>query len=401
VENIPVTIAGNLRTMALADMMQWLSASLKSGVLVIDGPTYTKKIFFRKGDVVAVASDNPREMLGYYLVGWGYCTEEDLRYMIEMQDHFKVMLGELVVKLGHLNKEELDEVLIVKTREAVYDLLMWEEGDFRFFEHELPERDFLEVSLPVTSFLFEGARQRDERKRMKKAVPDSSHVPVLAGMPPKLQEHEKAIVALVDGNRSIERIALECRLPEFDVLSFAYRCIQDGILQLRPPKDSQTVLPGRSDAPWLEPLREVDDRLERGRFLDALKMITAIADKFSKHPEALEMVERKKGEIEAMLDEEPINLTGILEPSVKLDELVNLDCDPAEGFVLSRINGFYSLQEVLNQLPGSRLQNRVIVHNLLRRGLIKVREVTAVKPYRGSPQVLYHETIDDDPFKDD
>ena len=51
-------------------------------------------------------------MLGYYLVGWGYCSEEDLRYMVEMQDHFGVMLGELVVKMNHMSKDELDAKLI-------------------------------------------------------------------------------------------------------------------------------------------------------------------------------------------------------------------------------------------------------------------------------------------------
>ena len=73
-----MTIAGNLRTMSLADLLQWLSASHKTGTLVVDGTSHTKRLIFRRGDIVAVSSDNPREMLGYYLVGWGYCSEEDL-----------------------------------------------------------------------------------------------------------------------------------------------------------------------------------------------------------------------------------------------------------------------------------------------------------------------------------
>ena len=33
---------------------------------------FQKKIYFRDGVVVAAASENPKEFLGYFLVGWNY-----------------------------------------------------------------------------------------------------------------------------------------------------------------------------------------------------------------------------------------------------------------------------------------------------------------------------------------
>ncbi len=66
----------------------------------------------------------------------------------------------------------------------------------------------------------------------------------------------------------------------------------------------------------------------------------------------------------------------------ELDDLIKLDCDPAEGFVLSRITGKYTIEEVLNLLPGSDLNNRVIIHNLIRRGLVKHREFTSVRRFQ-------------------
>lgn len=398
-----MSIAGNLRTMGFADLLQWLSASDKTGVLVLDGSRYTKKIFFRRGSVVAVSSDNPREMLGYYLVGWGYCTEDDLHYIIEMQDHFKVMLGELAVKLGHLDKEELHQLLLIKTEETIYDLILWEEGNFRFLEGELPERDFLEVELPVSSFLFEGFRQRDERIRMRDLIPDAHHIPVLVAAPTDVNEIENNILAYVDGQRSIEQVALECRVPEFDVLSFVYRCAKQNILQVLPPGDEELSVPGQSDAPWLEAARDVEDRLRRGRLLDALKLLNSLEERYADHPDATRTVEGLKGHLATILEDDKVVPEAILEPTAGVAELVNLDCDPAEGFVLSRINGYYSVQEVLSQLPGSQLHNRVIVHNLLRRGLIKVRAATAVRRYRRSDVAAdVHQIANDldEPFRD-
>jgi len=396
-----VSIAGNLRTMSFADLMQWLSSSSKTGMLVVDGPAYTKKIYFNHGHVVAVSSDNPREMLGYYLVGWGYCSEEDLRYLIEMQDHFRAMLGELAVKLGHLDKRELDHLLLVKTEETIYDLILWEEGNFRFLENHLPERDYLSVELPVSSFLFEGFRQRDERRRIERVIPDCRHVPVLISPPEEVNDLESAILVTIDGARSIELIALECRVPEFDVLAFVHRCVVNGLMQIIPPAAAEPDRPGRSDAPWLEGIRDLEDWLDRGRLLDALKELSSLEEKHGADDEARPLLEGLRHRMAAQLDEDRLRDGRVLEPAATPGELVQLDCDPAEGFVLSRINGRYTVEQVLNQLPGSELHNRVILHNLLRRGLIKARDATSVRRYRGRDPdrpYLEIEPEHDDPF---
>ncbi len=389
--------------MAFPDLLQWLSSAQKTGTLVIDGPAHTKKVYFREGQVIAVASDNPREMLGYYLVGWGYMSEEDLRYLVEMQDHFNSAMGDLVVKMGHISHAELTQVMRVKTQETVYDLVQWDEGSFHFLADELPDREFLEVQLPVEAFLYEGHRQQDERRRMRELVPDSRHVPILIAYPEELSEDEMALAALIDGRRSIERIALECRLPEFSVLKFVYRCAREGLARVNPPSEEEQ-LPGRSEAPWLEMAREVTSRIDAGLFLDALKRMTALGEKYPEDPEVAGFIVNTQHELEERLDAGPVVGDSIIDSQVELDDLVNLDCDPAEGFVLSRINGRYSVDQVLSQLPGTRLNNRVILHNLLRRSLISVRPATGMARYR--PVAVpgsYTEVQDDadDPFTDE
>ena len=398
-----MSIAGNLRTMSLADLMQWLAESGKTGVLVIDGPAYTKKVFFSQGHVVAVSADNPREMLGYYLVGWGYCDDEQLQHMIEMQDHFRVVLGELAVKMGHLGRHELERLIMVKTEESIYDLIEWDEGEFRFREGVLPERDYLEVDLPVSSFLFEGYRQRDERRRIREAIPSSRHVPVLLAAPQELSDEEAAILAVVNGNRSIQDIALTCRTPEFEVLSLVYRCLRMGLVQILPPAQSEARVPGAAEAPWLEAAADVDDRLARGRLLDALRIVTDLEDRYGGEPRALKTLAAIKGRLAATLADDRMSLDAVLESTVGVAELMRLECDPAEGFVLSRINGMYTLREVLSQLPGSPLHNRVVLHNLIRRGLVKARDTTQVQRYRaGRAPADYLQVSDDedDPFRD-
>ncbi len=376
-----MSIAGTLRTMSIADVVQWLGTSHKTGTLVVEGPRATKQLVFRAGRVVAVASDDPREMLGSYLVGWGYLSEDELQYFLAMQEHFQIMLGELLVRLNHLARVELDRVLRVKTEESLFDLLAWEEGSFRFVDGELPERDFVEVELPVASCLLEGYRQRDERRRMSALVPDARHVPRWLGPFAPSTAQERAIAAAVDGERSIERMALACRLPEFDVLAFVFEAVSVGRMAVDPPPVADggpAGLPRR----WLELEREAEESLRRGRLLDALRAIERLEEELPPEPGGVPASHTLRRRLEEELDRSPLAAAVVLEPALGDDKLLRLDCDPAAGFVLSRVTGRYSTEEVLRQLPGSRLGNRVLLHDLLRRKLVKVRDATSVSRYR-------------------
>ena len=376
-----MTLAGNLRTMGLADIVQWLASSRKTGTLIIDGTEFTKKIFFRRGDVVAVASDDPRELLGHYLVGWGHCSQADIESMIESQNEKPMMLGELAIKQGFVSPEEFQSVLIAKTRETLYDLILWDSGDFRFIESELPDRAFHEVPIPAASFLFEGHRQRDERREMTDLVPDTSAIPVLVAVPEDLDNEDMALVMQMDGRGSIEELALRNRRQVFDVLKLVHGSVKSGLMQVR-RADQSCSLADQISAPWKATERDFMARLDRGRFLDALRLVNLAQEKFAVDPAVKPWTSSMLSRIEQALDEEGIRGSDILEVGIELNDLVNLDCDPAEGFVLSRITGMYSIEEVLNLLPGSDLNNRVIIHNLIRRGLVKAREFTSVKRFQ-------------------
>jgi hypothetical protein len=211
-------------------------------------------------------------------------------------------------------------------------------------------------------------------------VPDSQHVPVLLGDTPArtTNEDEMAIVSLIDGATSIEQIALSCRLPEFVVVSFVYRAIMDDAVRLNPPSEEHQETPGLSDAAWHEVAEEIFERLQQGRLLDAFKMHATLLEKYSSNRDAVVVASRIEEEIGTRLDAGPLAPEASLEPAFDLRQIMTLECDPAEGFVLSRITGRYTVAEILRQLPGPTLQNRVLLHNLVNRGLVKVRQATAM-----------------------
>jgi hypothetical protein len=380
-----MAVSGNLRTMPFPDLMEWISMGRKTGTLVIKGQRFTKKILFQNGTVSAVTSNNPREHLGYYLVGWEYVSEDELQDLLEMQKQFNQMLGELLVKTGRLDREQVDYLVRVKTEETIYDLVLWEEGEFFFLDDAQPRRDFKKLDLPVEHFVFEGARQADERRRMAALIPHCGYVPrvsqALDGS--QLSEVGLAIVAEIDGERSIEEIALRCRLPEFSVLAFVHQGVINGVFEILPPPEKPHAIPGFVRTSWHDLAREAETSITMGDLLEAYRQLVALRQKHAGIVEVEEAADSLEREIVKEMERIPMSPTVILELALAPADIANLKCAPEEGFVLSRINGIYTLPQILTLLPGPRLYNQLIIHNLIQRGIVKLRESQAVVRFSG------------------
>ena len=380
-----MAVSGNLRTMPFPDLMEWISMGRKTGTLVIKGQRYTKKILFQKGTVSAVTSNNPREHLGYYLVGWDILSEEELEQLLDQQKEHHVMLGELLVTTGRLTRTQVDHMVRIKTEETIYDLMLWQEGEFFFLDDVQPRRDFKELDLPVNHFIFEGARQADERRRIAELIPDSDHIPKVCRALDETQLTPTGLAVLkqVDGARSIEEISLRCHVPEFPVLAFVYQGMQNGVFELLPPVRPARRVPGFQRSSWRDRILQAENSMALGDTLDAYRKAIEVRERYPNVTAAHEAADALEQEIAREADKLQLPPTTVLELALAPKDIVQLKCAPEEGFVLSRINGMYTLAQILALLPGARLYNQLIIHNLLQRGVIKLRESQQVVKHPG------------------
>lgn len=376
-----MSISGNLRTMPFPDLLQWIALSHKTGALIIKGPRFTKKMLFADGNVTAVTSNNPKEHMGHYLLGWGYLTEKTLRELLEIQRESRSMLGELLVSRGDLSSEQVSHVLRVKTEETVFDLMLWEEGEFFFLDDASPARKYRELNLPVDHFIFEGARQADERRRMREVIPDGMVVTKLLVAPEEAGNTplEQEIYSHMAGEMPLEAIALKLRLPKFEVLYLAYRGVKEGQVEVVPAGVRKPARPAVDS--WRAQVQEADARLSIGSLLEAYEICRKVRLRFGGEPKAMEAVGGVEARIENDMRMGPIRGDVIVEHALSVEQIMNLNCAPEEGFVLSRINGFFSLPQIMSQLPGDRMRNLLIMHNLLRRGIIRVQHTRGVSKF--------------------
>ena len=133
-------ITGNLKTMQLSELLQWLSLGSKTGTLLIDGHGVEKRIYFQDGRIDSSSSSDQREYLGHFLVSHGFITEEELKMAMEVQEESQILLGKILVMINAIAEADLLRLMRKKAEESIYDVFLWTEGDFEFVDGELPDQ---------------------------------------------------------------------------------------------------------------------------------------------------------------------------------------------------------------------------------------------------------------------
>src|SRR6266513_2679184 len=114
-------IQGNLSTMNVSDLLQFLAAGRKSGMLKFERAKIVKQIYFENGLIVGSHSNDPKEYLGQLLIHYGKIDESQLKAALETQRNSGGRLGEILVFTKVLSQEEVLEVLRIRTLDIIYD----------------------------------------------------------------------------------------------------------------------------------------------------------------------------------------------------------------------------------------------------------------------------------------
>ena len=93
-----------------------------------------------------------------------------------MQRTSGAKLGEVLVQQGFLSEDEVLEILKTRTLDAIYDLFVWNEGDFEFYDDEPLPEDLLVIEVEPTNVIMEGIYRIDELARYRTLVPSDRSI---------------------------------------------------------------------------------------------------------------------------------------------------------------------------------------------------------------------------------
>jgi hypothetical protein len=149
--------------------------------------------------------------------------------------------GLIYLKDGNIVHAELDEI---KGEEAVYELAIWNDGEFNFEPDVEPETRT--ISKSNTNLLMEAARRLDEWRVLSRKIPNLDVIPefvVDQGTDRgqiNLNTHEWLMLSKINGKTDIRTIAQSSNLPVFDVCKVLYGLVTHGLVALKEPVEESS-----------------------------------------------------------------------------------------------------------------------------------------------------------------
>ena len=175
-------LQGNLEQMQMAEVLQTLTMSQKSGGLkLVNSAQKVGKIFFKEGNIVQASFDQH------------------------------------------------------KGEEAVYRILTWEEGFFKFDSNDTSDEPPIEKHM--NSLLMEGFDEKEEFQKYKKNMPSFSHqLTVLdESMAKELKPGSRKVFDLIDGQRTIQAIVDSSPINYLLAIKIIYTLLKKGIVEAKAP----------------------------------------------------------------------------------------------------------------------------------------------------------------------
>ena len=228
-------LEGSLDAFSLPDIFQLLSFTKKSGGLHLRRATTRGSVYFRDGSVTGASSDDGRQALARRLVGAAGVGEAELSAAVERAANEGVGVSRALLDAGAVDPDFLRSLVAEQVVDAVFDLLRWSEGDFSFTVDE-PGPDDVGFSLGVEPVVNDARSRLESWDHACRVVPSPETVlalPVGVREDPVVTRGEWALLALVDGRRTVAELVALAGRGDYAVVSQLAALIERGLLQVR------------------------------------------------------------------------------------------------------------------------------------------------------------------------
>src|SRR5947208_1170012 len=232
-------LKGDLTATPLAPLLLQLADEVATGCLHISDPEGDEAlIYFKGGLVYAVSVPGRRPQLGAKLISSGDLAPEALADALEAQrtELQGWRLGELLVHLGYVDQPVVEAFVKEQVHDAIWDLVMWVEGPWRFRKNEKTRED---VAPPITvTDLLTNLRERGaEWESISAIVHGPDAVPMLstngAGAPETTLDTDAwSMLCKIDGQRTVAELARDCGYTQFEACQVLVALVSAGLVDI-------------------------------------------------------------------------------------------------------------------------------------------------------------------------
>lgn len=246
-----VVLAGDCGAFHLADLIAFLGQSRWTGVLRVTTPTGERSLLLKDGDVRSAASDSSHDRIGEVMVRMGYVTRAALDKVIAEAPPSRI--GKALVDRGLIKAHDLYKCLNEQISEIFHGIMLSKDGAFALIDQEIDEKALTHnLSLSMNGLLMDSIRKIDELAQFRKRIPHG-RMYVLLRKPSEggLDPEEEAVLAQINGQRTVIEVGRRARYSEFDATRIVHHLMERDLARVA---EAPGAAPISSPSSVLEPV---------------------------------------------------------------------------------------------------------------------------------------------------
>jgi len=371
-----MAIHGTLTTMSVPDLLQFLATGRKTGSLKFSRGRVVKQIHFENGVIVGSFSNDPNEYLGQVLIHYGKLDEARLQIAMEVQRQSGGRLGEILISKELVTEADILDILRTRTLEIIYDLFLWDEAQFEFFDSDPFPEDLIRISVQPTSVTMEGIYRVDEWARYRELIPsDRCIMEMVPGKtaPPGISQEARMILYFLEKRITVAEICYNMHSSAFHVYAQLHELVRDGVAQIvgeAPEPHDAVVEAAKQPATVSELLWAARAECDAGKPEIALPLIQTILEQEPKNPGAHALLSVAEEALIKQIYATEFSRQSVPKLLVAPETLTLDDIGSQEGFVLSRINGEWDIESILSICPFRDADSLLMIKALVDKGVI-------------------------------
>ncbi len=240
--------SGNLSRKPALDLLVELHRGSVTGSLKLERAPLQKAVYFRDGQILFAASNDPKDQLASILVEEGKLGPDQMQ-VAQARVSPGNPLAKVLTELGYISQRELAEAARIKVEKILTDLYTWKEVTYQFATKSLP-KGAIDLELSTSRLLFASIRRVQDRDWVLRQLgsletvltPTASLQRFLSEIEPEPLSAE--VLRLADGVKTVKQIGAVSNLGEFEVCKVLAAAAVAGALS----RGGNSTVPASDDA---------------------------------------------------------------------------------------------------------------------------------------------------------
>ncbi len=248
------SVEGSLWEGVLPGVLRRLYVGRATGRLVLEHADQRQGVHFRAGHIVSAESNVRGDRMGELLVAGGRLASGELKRATGFALRDGKRLGVVLVELGLLDADGLEDAVCMHTRHVLGKLFAWNEGSYRFQpEAAVAQAGDVTLRLSTGDLILQAARSVQDPDVVRYNLGDIDRRVALSTDPLLRYQHislspaDGYVVSRVDGSLSAREICSLVPLTEEQVYRSLYALLSAGVVDFLP--DQRRPRPAADERP--------------------------------------------------------------------------------------------------------------------------------------------------------